>query len=87
MKNLKDAAQSALDVQNACNLTGVLHSYSKAMTFVREEARKQGEGTDWINEHPISKMYADKIISLTGLRFGKISDYSEAYEEVSKLAA
>lgn len=87
MKTIQDAAQSALDVQNACNLTGVLHSYSAAMKIVREEAKKQGEGTDWINQHPISRLYADKVVSLSGMRFHTASDFSKDYAAVEKLAS
>lgn len=63
---LQRAARTALDVQNACNLTGVLHSFLAAAQAVRTESDRLGKGTDWINQHPICFMFADKIGSLVG---------------------
>ena len=35
--------QTALDVQDACNLSGVVHSFSQVITEVWKEAREKGE--------------------------------------------
>lgn len=68
-KTLQQAAQEALDVQDACNLSGVLHSLD---TIVREvlwpEATRLGVGTRWINHHPIVSMFLDKLESLNGIQ-------------------
>jgi|SRR5579862_5650925 hypothetical protein len=62
---LKSAAQSAIDVQNASNLSGVLSSLN---TIVQETlwplARTDGQGTSWINQHPIVTLYLSKLASL-----------------------
>lgn len=58
----------AIQVQDACNLSGVVHSFSRMMTKIWEEARKdenKGYGTEWVNQHPIAIMFADKIAHLT----------------------
>ncbi len=56
----------AIDVQNACNLSGVVHTFSRAMAHIWFEARKEGKGTDWVNSHPIAVLYSSKVASLTG---------------------
>lgn len=65
-RTLQETAQLAYDVQYAVNLSGVVHSFSRAVTVLWEEARKIDKGTDWVNTHPISKLFADKCRSLTG---------------------
>lgn len=56
----------AIDVQNACNLSGVVHDFSRVMTRVWVEARKVGRGTDWVNTHPLVILYSNKISSMCG---------------------
>jgi hypothetical protein len=66
MKTIKDLAREALAVQGACNLSGVVHSFSQAMTELREIARAEGwESTEKLNTHPVAIMYSSKIASLT----------------------
>jgi hypothetical protein len=72
MRTINELAKEALGVQDACNLTGVLHSYSRAMTDLREIARAEGwESTDKLNTHPVAVLYSSKISSLTGDDFAK----------------
>ena len=59
--------QRAIDVQDACNLSGVVHAFSKVMTKIWEEARATGNvSADWVNRHPIAVLYSSKIDELTG---------------------
>jgi len=67
--------KSAIDVQSACNLGAIVHSFSRAMERIQEDAREEGKGTDWINNHPISRLYAEQIVHLT-----RNSSYSRAYD-------
>lgn len=86
MKTLNQLAQDALLVQDACNLSGVVHGFSRAMTDLR--ALLPQAGTDEINQHPISIMWASKIASLTGA--GGLSDndvFAHAYVCVQKYAS
>ena len=53
--------QSAIDVQNACNLSGVVHSLSRLLPEVWAEAREQNQGTDYVNTHPIVIMYLNQL--------------------------
>jgi len=59
--------QDAMDVQDACNLSGVVNSFSRVMSKIWEQARINGTvGTESVNTHPIALLYADKIAHLTG---------------------
>lgn len=63
----KELILEALAAQNACNLSGVVHSFSRAMSRLWRIADESGgKGTDWINTHRVAKLYADKILSLAG---------------------
>ncbi len=66
--------EDALMVQSACNLSGVVHSFSEILSRLVEEAQKEGKGTDWVNTHPICVLFAEQIKHLTG------SEYFEAYK-------
>jgi len=77
MKNeIRKLAKDAILVQDACNLSGVVHGFSRAMTALREALPEAG--TDEINRHPISVLYSSKIASLTGSE--SMGDFSKAYE-------
>lgn len=56
--------QEALQVQNACNLSGILHSFVAVVQRLKE--LKPDYSTDAISQHRACKLFADKIISLTG---------------------
>lgn len=84
---MKQLAQESLDVQDACNLSGVVHGFSRAMTALREE--NPSKGTDWLNEHPICCLWSDKIASLTKTQaYGGSGGARtmKAYDLVHKLA-
>lgn len=73
MRTMKELAQEAIDVQDACNLSGVVHAFSRAMTCLCE----MGMGTNERNTHPIAVLFSDKIASLTGSAAGLA--FSDAY--------
>jgi len=73
-EDLKKAAKDALEVQNACNLSGVVHAFARAMSAVRESSN----GTSEANTHPIAVMFADKIMDLVGRP--DLGDYGKAYD-------
>jgi hypothetical protein len=83
-KTMQDVAKDAILVQNACNLSGVVHAFSTAVTVLREQ--RDCTGTKWVNEHPVSILFSAKIASLTGV--AHIAEgFEKAYEECQKLAA
>ena len=60
----------ALAVQDAYNLSGILHLFLEAVQAIREEV----QSTDAINEHPITILYVDKIKDLVRLNDDKVFD-------------
>lgn len=63
-------AKLALDVQDACNLSGVVHSFCFVITDVRLRLREEGkESTEAINSHPVCVLFSSKIQSLTQVDF------------------
>jgi hypothetical protein len=80
----QELAQQSLDVQDACNLSGVVHSFAKAMDVLWAEARVHGHGTSWINKHPIVTLFLDKLASLNGIQGDSQLVYS-AYDKVREI--
>lgn len=86
MKTIQQLSRQALEVQDACNLSGVVHVFSQVITDLREIAQAEGwEGTDAINQHPICIMYIDKMASLSGSTSAK--KFSSAYAWVADKAS
>lgn len=82
---LRDAAQTAVDIQNACNLSGVVQTFSKILSEVLWPfAKVHGYGTDWVNRHPISVLFSSKIAALTSSEI--CDDFSKAYDQCLILA-
>lgn len=78
----------ALQIQDASNVSGLAHSFSEVISLIWKEAHAIGKGTDWVNSHPITVLYADKIMSLTSGEdryetFAKA--YAKAQEAVVRL--
>ena len=73
--------QNALSSQSACNLSGIVRSFSDILSKIWDEAREKGEGTDWVNNHPISVLFAEQITHLANA--GK-RNYFEAYKICTK---
>ena len=86
MRTLQDLAKEALQVQDACNLSGVVHGFSRAVTELREILRATGGdlSTDSVNTHPICRMWASKIHELALM--GLSDRYGEAYDACHDIA-
>jgi len=74
--------KGAILVQDACNLSGIVQSWAKMMEKIWDEARAHGEGTSYVNGHPINVMFASKVASLTGSE--ESLQFSAAYEACQK---
>lgn len=86
MSNLKRCAAQALAVQNACNLSGVVYSFADAVKVLRSQP--DCTGTEYVNRHPISVLFAVQIAHLTGVGSDlSLTDYSKAREACEALAA
>ena len=66
-----DDFQAAIDVQNAVNLGGVIHSFDRIVNRLQNMKK----GTDWVNSHPICKLFATQIEHLTSK-----TDYMKSHE-------
>jgi hypothetical protein len=67
--------QRALDAQTACNASGLIHSLHETIDRIWEEARMNGQGTEWVNTHPILRLYAEQLSFLSSK-----TQYFRAYE-------
>lgn len=83
---MKEAAQSALDVQSAVNLSGVVRSFAEICSWMRLELHFD---TKTCNEHPVCRLFAEQVAHLTGTITGGVDNdgsYSKAYEQCTQLA-
>ena len=85
-RTLRQLAQEALDVQNACNLCGVAQSFARAMIDLHGHCPA---GTDERNTHPITIAWLDKMNSLAGIQSWSQSDdtIGAAFAVVEAMAA
>ncbi len=87
---LAQAAQAAIDVQDACNLSGVVHSFKDIVTSLRNDTGihyGHSMGTRELNTHPIVQLFASKVSDLAGLGAGDYQVWQAAYTACQKLAA
>jgi len=64
---IQEAARTALDCQDACNLSGVLASFKEIVhEVIWPEARRLGKGSEWVNKHCICVLFLSKLCSLNG---------------------
>jgi hypothetical protein len=74
----------ALQVQDASNISGVIHSlYTEVLPGIRQEPGFQEQGNPYMEQHPALLLFLDKIVSLT--HKGWIHDMdgaiSQAYDQ------
>lgn len=82
MKTIQQLAQEAIEVQDACNLSGVVHAWSRSMTRLCELLPDLG--TAGRNQHPINVLFSSKVASLT--RSEDSDTFSKAYDACRQLA-
>ena len=89
-KTIKEAAETALQLQDGCNLSGILRSFTEiVMDTLCPAAREQGKGTEWVNQHPICAILLDKLASLNRSQCmcsENMTSFGSAYDAVVKLA-
>lgn len=60
-------AQKALDASGAVNLSGVVATFARVTSDLWSLARERGHGTNWVNTHPVSVIFASVISNLSGV--------------------
>jgi hypothetical protein len=60
----RDIYQQALHAQSASNLSGVAHSLPKVIERIWDEARSIGEGTEYVNTHPVVGLFLHQMAHL-----------------------
>ena len=81
-RTIQELANEAISVQDACNLSGVVHSFARTMSDLCDLV----PDTDERNNNPIAILWSDKIASLTGTQDLGNDTVMDAYTEVHKLA-
>lgn len=79
-RSIQELAREALQVQDACNLSGIVLAWGRAICRLRQLIPG---GTDDINQHHINVLWADKVNDLTRARYG--DKFSQAYEWATNL--
>ena len=80
-KTLKELAKEAYDVQDACNLSGVVFGFARAM----ESLCACLPNTSERNTHPIVILWIDKLNHLAGIQDIGNDRVMAAYKAVRKL--
>lgn len=70
----------ALDVQDACNLSGVVHQFSEDVAALWKEG---GADTGYVNRHPVVQLYLEKLCQLAGMTAG-VADHNALYHCIDK---
>ncbi len=87
-KDLLLAYQHALQVQDACNLSGVLYDWARHMKVLRKVMWNTKKDQEWLNSHPVNILFADKVASLVrmqDLSGDTVDRYHIAYIEAEKI--
>lgn len=84
MRTMKELCQQAINIQDASNLSGVVHAFASSITELRTLLMQQdGFNTSRLNQHPVCVLYSSKIASLTGSETNYNEEsgntFSEAY--------
>lgn len=79
--------RDALGVQNAANLSGLARSLYEATLKIWGEAREEGQGTEYVNKHPVVKLMLHQMAYLA---FGKeilpFDEYTALHDHCEKWA-
>lgn len=86
MRTVKQIAFDALYMQNAYDLNDVVKSFADATTVLWAEAWMRGEGAEWVNTHPVSRLYTFQLMTLSGIAYTTADPmYADAYNACRKL--
>jgi hypothetical protein len=75
-RSLQEIAQEAIDIQDASNISGVALRFFQALSDLR--GLPECTGNAWLNAHPITALYLDKLASFSPYRAGS-DEFSRVY--------
>jgi hypothetical protein len=75
--SLEEMARLALSIQNACNLSPIVRSFSRVCSSLwRIEERP---GTQFVNQHPVIILFLSKLCSLAKVEGPTFEEFGIAY--------
>lgn len=83
----KAVYERALQTMQACNLSGLAHDLSEAVSQIWEEAQERGEGTDYVNTHPVVRLYVDQMCLLAFPKDSQLRRIDEVMDAIVKCQA
>ena len=69
--------EKAMTSQNACNASGLIHAMVEVTEKIWVEARLLGKGTEYVNSHPILRLYIEQLQHLNK------TSYHDAHSHVA----
>lgn len=87
-RTLKQLAQEAIDVQDACNPLGVSKGFARALQDLRERLTMDGlpDDTPTITYHCVHQLWASKIHDLARMGLSDFNQFNDAYDKCKALA-
>jgi hypothetical protein len=79
MRSLKQLANDAIEVQDACNINAVARGMIRAMDDLRELHKGQMFGSYELNAHPVTRLWAHKLADLSNMADTGSELYGHAY--------
>ena len=76
--------QDAIRVLDACNLSGVLHSWAQKQDKIRRDSQRKGIS---YATHPINKLFAAKVVELCEMGFADTEMFGEAFAACEEAAS
>lgn len=77
--------QTALDIQDASNMSGVVLAFAEAMKQINVEMQLNKEGEVYRRNHPVVIMFLSKLNDMAGFSDGmSIQTYCDAYDSCKK---
>jgi hypothetical protein len=78
---MRNIYQDALNVQSACNLSGVAKALAVALDVIWAEACANGKGTEYVNRHPVVVLH---VCQMAWLATGDALAYSKVDHAINE---
>jgi hypothetical protein len=85
---LKQLAEEALVIQDACNPLGLTKGFAQATQELADALRASNQPSDTraICRHPVFRLWASKLHDLAGMGLSDTERFGEAYSACKELA-